>query len=412
MKKQILQSTLPALCAAVAACLAASGLLLALGAGAWVALPAACAAALAVGVPLSLRAAGRAAEQAEREREALRRERDCLSEALGCLSEGVLLLDGAGRAGFVNTAACTALCADRRALAQSFFSGVPAAATLRPYAESALEHGTAGSVDLPLPDGRTARASVFPLPDGEGARGALVLLLDVTAEREAAAVRREFFASADEILRTPARNIKGFAELLASDMPLGGNKQEEISKRMLREAAQLNHLLGKLIVLSRMENGDLCFSRAPMDLAGAVGVCCDKALERAGQAGVTLRRALEPCTLCASAWEMNELTCDLLDNALRYNRAGGSVDVRLAVEHGAPCLRVTNTGEPIPPEHARRIFERFYRIDRGRGKGAGGAGLGLAIVRHIAESYGAVVTVTPQPDGNTFTVRFPAPERA
>ncbi len=412
MKKQIFQEMLPALCAAAAGCLAAAGLLLALGVSAWIALPAAGAAALAAAVPLSLRAAERLSRHAERDREALTRERDCLSEALGCLSEGVLLLDGEGKVAFANTAACMALYTDRRTLAQHSLSGAQAAAPLRPYAAAARERGVPGSLDLPLPDGRTARASVFPLATGEGVRGALIVLLDVTAEREAAAVRREFFASADEILRAPAQNIKGFAELLASDMPLGGNKQQEISKRMLREAANLNHLIGRLIVLSRMENGDLSFSRAPLELAEVFGACCDKAQERAGQAGVTLRRALEPCTLCASLWEMNELAGSLLDNALRYNRAGGSVEVRLAVEHGAPCLRVTNTGDPIPPEHARRIFERFYRIDRGRGKGTGGAGLGLAIVRHIAENYGAVVTMTPLSDGNTFTVRFPAPEQS
>ena len=322
-------------------------------------------------------------------------------------AEGILILDPAAQVRYANTAACMDLYADRHILLGSALSGVPAAAPLRANVAAVLERGEPGSLDLPLPDGRTARASVFPFSAGSMTGGALIVILDVTAERESTEVRRQFFASAEEILRTPARNIKGFAELLASDMPLGGNKQQEISKRMLREAANLNQLIGNLMVLSRMENGDLSFSRVQLDLADVVRSCCDNTAQRAQQLGVTLSHALVSCPLYASLWEMGELVSDLLDNALRYNRAGGSVFVNLSIENHAPCLRVTNTGDPIPPEQARRIFERFYRA--GRGRSPGGAGLGLAIVKHIAGNYGATVTVTPPPEGNTFTVRFPCP---
>lgn len=405
MKKRIFVSMLPAMGAAMAVCVAAAALLTALHVSRWIALPAAGLLGFAAAAALALRAAGQNARNTEREHARLILERDRLANTLDCLAEGILVLDTAAQVRYANTAACTALYADRQALLGNVFSAAAVAAPLHANVAAALERGEPSSGDLSLPDGRTGRASVFPLAGGAAAGGALVVILDVTAERESAAVRRQFFASAEEILRAPTQNIKGFAELLSSDMPLGGNKQQEISKRMLREAANLNQLIGKLIVLSRMENGDLSFSRVQMDLADVVHSCCDNAAPRAQQLGVTLSRALTPCPLFASLWEMGELTANLLDNALRYNRAGGRVAVSLTIENDAPCLRVTNTGDPIPPEQARRIFERFYRI--GRGKSLGGAGLGLAIVKHIAGNYGAIVTVTPQPDGNTFTVRFP-----
>lgn len=408
MKKRIFVSMLPAMGAAAAVCVAAAALLTALHVSPWIALPAAGLFGFAASAAAALRAAEQNARDAQREQERLRYERDRLANTLDCLAEGILVLDTAANVRYANTAACTALYADRQALLGNPFSIAAAAAPLRANVAAALERGEPGSVDLPLPDGRTARASVFPLAAGGAAGGALIVILDVTAERESAGVRRQFFASAEEILRTPTQNIKGFAELLASDMPLGGNKQQEISKRMLREVAGLNQLIGKLIVLSRMENGDLSFSRVQLDLADVANSCCDSAAQRAQQLGVTLSRSLVPCPLFASLWEMGELISSLLDNALRYNRAGGRVAVSLTIENNAPCLRVTNTGDPIPPEQARRIFERFYRI--GRGKSPGSAGLGLAIVKHIAGNYGAIVTVTPQPDGNTFTVRFPRPD--
>lgn len=400
-------SVLPAMGTAVAVCAAGAALLIALHVSPWIALPAAGLAGFAAAAAVALRAAEQNAQEIERACTRLAQERDRLAYTLDCLAEGILMLDGAAKVRYANTAACTALYTDRQALLGNTLSGAPAAAALHTNVAAALERGEPGSVDLPLPDGRTARASVFPLAAGGSAGGALIVMLDVTAERESAAVRRQFFASAEEILRPPVQNIKGFAELLASDMPLGGNKQEEISRRMLREAANLNQLIAKLIVLSRMENGDLSFSRIQLDLADVVNTCCDNAAQRAQQLGIALGRSLVSCPLVASLWEMSELTGDLLDNALRYNRAGGRVAVSLTTENGAPCLRVTNTGDPIPPDQARRIFERFYRI--GRGKSPGGAGLGLAIVKHIADNYGALVTVTPRPDGNTFTVRFPHP---
>ena len=403
MKKRIFVSMLPVMGAAVAVCTLGAALLTALHVSPWIALPAAGLLGFAAAAAAALHASEQNAQEVERTHTRLTQEYDRLSYTLDCLAEGIMMLDAAAQVRYINTAACTALYTDRQALLGSTFSNAPATAPLRANVAAALERGEPGSVDLPLPDGRTARASVFPLSAG----GALIVILDVTAERESAAVRRQFFASAEEVLRTPTQNIKGFAELLSSDMPLGGNKQQEISKRMLREAANLNQLIGKLIVLSRMENGDLSFSRVQLDLADVVNTCCDNAAPRAQQLGVTLSRSLVPCPLAASLWEMSELTSDLLDNALRYNRAGGRVAVSLTIESDAPCLRVTNTGDPIPPDQARRIFERFYRI--GRGKSPGGAGLGLAIVKHIAGNYGATVTVTPRPDGNTFTVRFPHP---
>ena len=148
-----------------------------------------------------------------------------------------------------------------------------------------------------------------------------------------------------------------------------------------------------------------------LDLAAVVSECCSDAAEFARSSKVSISCTTQPCVLSASHREMSELAGNLITNAVKYNRQGGRVEVNLTNENGAPCLRVFNTGEPIAPEYAQRIFERFYRIDKGRSKAAGGTGLGLAIVKHIATNYGASVTVTAAPDGNTFTVLFAVQDR-
>ena len=102
----------------------------------------------------------------------------------------------------------------------------------------------------------------------------------------------------------------------------------------------------------------------------------------------------QPCVLSASHREMSELAGNLITNAVKYNRQGGRVEVNLTNENGAPCLRVFNTGEPIAPEYAQRIFERFYRTDASRNSSKGGSGIGLSIVKKIMEDHGGKVWAT------------------
>ena len=273
-----------------------------------------------------------------------------------------------------------------------------------------LKKGGHVAVDMPLPDKRKGEVNISRVkPEDTGAidGGAIIIISDVTAQRNAAKMRQDFFESASHELKTPITSIKGFAELLCSDMPLGGNKQETISKRILKETMRMSSLISDIIMISRLESGDITFEREVLDLAAVVSECCSDAAEFARSSKVSISCTTQPCVLSASHREMSELAGNLITNAVKYNRQGGRVEVNLTNENGAPCLRVFNTGEPIAPEYAQRIFERFYRIDKGRSKAAGGTGLGLAIVKHIATNYGASVTVTAAPDGNTFTVLFP-----
>ena len=135
--------------------------------------------------------------------------------------------------------------------------------------------------------------------------------------------------------------------------------------------------------------------------------CCDAVGALAEQNGVTLTSEIGSFVMSASRSEMSQLAGNLIQNAVRYNHEGGRVEVTLRVEHGEADLVVFNTGEPIPEKYRERVFERFFRIDKGRSKAVGGTGLGLAIVKHVAAGVGATVRLDVSADGNTFSVHFP-----
>ena len=171
----------------------------------------------------------------------------------------------------------------------------------------------------------------------------------------------------------------------------------------------MSSLISDIIMISRLESGDITFEREVLDLAAVVSECCSDAAEFARSSKVSISCTTQPCVLSASHREMSELAGNLITNAVKYNRQGGRVEVNLTNENGAPCLRVFNTGEPIAPEYAQRIFERFYRIDKGRSKAAGGTGLGLAIVKSVVESHDGTVEAINLPDGGAcFIIALPS----
>lgn len=344
--------------------------------------------------------------------EAALREHARTNRLLDSLCDGFALLDGDGRVCLVNAAACEAFGAPRETLLGRPLPRTPDTEAVCGGVDEALRAGQA-LAELPLPgrrvgEVRLTRTLLDDASHAEGRQGVALSIVDVTAQREAAQTRRAFFRDAAAILRGPTENLKGFVGLLNSPMPLGGNKQEELARRILRETDRLGNLIGKVIVLSRLERGDLRFPREPLALDAIVRESCEKASAAAREQGAAFSYDLQPCTLAASRWEMTQLTGELLSNAVQYCPAGGRIAVTLCANAGAPCLRVFSSGEPIPPEHARHVFERFYRAEKMRGPASGGAGMGLAIVRHIAAGYGALATVEPGADGNEFRVQFPA----
>ncbi len=349
-------------------------------------------------------------EEIARNMRRLEQERTKINYILDNMNEGFVLLDTQQNILLINEAACSCFHVDKRNVQGKNILHATRSVPVVDGVAAVLEKGGHIAVDLPLPDKKKGEVNISRVePEDNGAidGGVILIITDVTAQRNAAKMRQEFFESASHELKTPITSIKGFAELLCSNMPLGGNKHEELSKRILKETVRMSSLISDIIMISRLESGDIMFERELIDLADVVDECCADAEPMAEMNHVRILCSVQPSVVSASHREMRELTGNLISNAVKYNRPGGYVDVKLENQDNVPILTVFNTGEPIAREYMERIFERFFRIDRGRSKAAGGTGLGLAIVKHIATNYGASVSVAASEKGNTFIVKFP-----
>jgi two-component system phosphate regulon sensor histidine kinase PhoR len=360
-------------------------------------------------------------------------ERDHLQGILASMSEGVLVVDGEARAVLANPAF-------RRlfALAPGQVTGRrPLELTRRPELAEVVADALGGGegrredVEIEVGDesggGRRTLSLAGAALTGErieaGRSGAVVVARDTTAVARLARVRSDFVANVSHELKTPLSAIRGFAETLREGALDEPQTARRFVDRILDQCRRLQMLLDDLLTLSRLESPDVPRESRPVDLARllerSVETVSARARERRIDVEVEVAPALPP--LVGDANGLERLVLNLLDNAIKYNRPGGLVTVRLALDEApapaeAPAstspeltLSVADTGIGIPAAARERIFERFYRVDTGRARDEGGTGLGLAIVKHVAQSHGGRVEVDSRPGrGSTFRVHLPA----
>ncbi len=347
---------------------------------------------------------------------AVERQRNELEAVLGSMAEGVLAVDGDQRVISMNAAAGELLgCDPARAVGRSIEEAVrnPGlhAVMLRAEGAEARVEG-----DLTVPGAQEdrflqTRATLLRDPEGSVA-GTLLVLNDVTRLRRLEGLRREFVANVSHELRTPITVIKGFAETLLE----GGDEDREKAQRFLGiiagQADRLQALFDDLLVLSRTEQqaerGEIEMKEAPVRGRGGErrGPLPG---ERPGEEHHHPHRLPEGRAARLNASLLEQAVFNLVDNAVRYSPAGTEVTVQAASADGEVTIVVRDQGPGIAAEHQGRIFERFYRVDKGRDRKSGGTGLGLAIVKHVVQAHGGRVSLQSAPGkGSAFTLHLPA----
>jgi signal transduction histidine kinase len=272
--------------------------------------------------------------------------------------------------------------------------------------EEARRGGTPVPVetDLGAPE-RTLRGLASAV-DSDGS--VLLVLRDVTEAKRLDSVRRDFVTNASHELKTPAAAIQAIAETIRRATTSDPEVIPRFAEQLEREAIRLSRIVSDLLDLSRLESGSDLASDVQIDDIAREETARFRAA--AEEAGLNLEVDVGPTErVRGSARDLSLLVRNLVDNAIRWTRPGGSVRVSVGAVDGETRLEVADTGIGIPSRDLSRIFERFYRVDRARSRDTGGTGLGLSIVRHVAENHGGSVRVESELGrGTTFEVRLPA----
>jgi two-component system phosphate regulon sensor histidine kinase PhoR len=337
----------------------------------------------------------------------LRSERNRLQEILSSMIDGILVMDSQGHVRFVNDAF-----RDLFGIEEEVEGRSPLEITRRPEIVSLItrsrDEGEPVSVDrLSFSDGRVLAVSAAPI-SGEGA---LLVARDVTERVHLDETRRDFVANVSHEIKTPLTAIRGYAETLRDGALEEVPVARKFIDRILGQCGRLEALLSDLLPLARMEAAEEQeLELEPVDLVGMIRRLAEVVRPRAAKRDIGIELDLPdvPPPLQGDPEMLEQLVSNLIENAVKYNRDGGSVRVALEVGGEALVLCVKDTGIGIPSESIPRVFERFYRVDKGRARDEGGTGLGLALVKHATRLHGGRVDLQSQLGiGSTFRVQLP-----
>ena len=239
--------------------------------------------------------------------------------------------------------------------------------------------------------------------------GIVLLIFDVTDKVFAERNRREFTANVSHELKTPLQSIMGSAELIENGL-VKPEDMKDFSDRIYKEAARLLTLIEDIIRLSQLdENVELAWEN--LDIAKMASDTAALLHDTAEKKNVIINLDCEPTEIYGVRQLYSEIIYNLCENAIKYNKDGGSVTVSVHPKNGGIELTVSDTGIGIPPEHRSRVFERFYRVDKSHSKATGGTGLGLSIVKHAVQYLGGQIDLTSRVgEGTKITVFFPNKE--
>lgn len=345
--------------------------------------------------------------QIARQLEDLNKKKDEFEQITESMQEGLVLLDQKGTILSINKAARSLFLANEECIGKDFITiersyGVISAiqqAVRSGHAEECMEQG-----------GRIYQLDITRIESAAKPVGAVILSFDITEQENAEQNRREFTANVSHELKTPLQGIIGSAELIENGMV----KPEDMPRfvgHIRTEAQRLVTLIADIIRLSQLDEAH----ELPMEGVDMLCVASDAAaqLKAAAEAKhISMSIEGEACTVYGARSLLYEVAYNLIDNAIKYNRENGMVDIKVSRENKKVKLTVSDTGIGIAPEHQQRIFERFYRVDKSHSKASGGTGLGLSIVKHAVQyHHGEIKLKSELNKGSEITVALPEMEQ-
>ena len=251
-------------------------------------------------------------------------------------------------------------------------------------------------------------ASAYPIPEG-----AVVILRDVTEIKRLENLRHEFVANVSHELKTPLTAIRNYVETLLDGAVDDPSHKKAFLQKIEKNALNLSNLINDILAISKIEGRREYGTFSPVDLFKVAGKVAAELADRAAAKKISIQLLGAADLFITNGVEdqLYRAMINLLDNAINYSPPGGTIKVACQRRGEAIEFSVEDNGIGIPPEHLDRIFERFYRVDKGRSRELGGTGLGLAIVKHIMGLHSGFVRVeSEEGKGSRFYLVFPQKE--
>ncbi|MCR6656258.1 MAG: ATP-binding protein [Opitutus sp.] len=333
---------------------------------------------------------------------------------LDSMIEGIVVLDRQNHVRMTNRAAATmfgfSLPADGRALLETVRHHEVVALVARLAEEPVvLNH----ELRIEGVKRLLVQVNAVGLRDSGGVpSGAVLVFHDLTRMRELEGVRQDFVANVSHELRTPLSLIKSATETLIDGAKNDPESLDKLLNIVDRHATRLTRLIDDLLLLAKLDSGRLALRLQRVTLSPLVQEVADDLAQRAAARQIVVKNELsEGISAQADPDRLRQVLSNLIDNAIKYGRAGGSIFVGASVLNERLLeVFVRDDGPGLTPEAKTRIFERFYRVDKARSREQGGTGLGLAIVKHVVQAHGGEVRVESTPGhGATFYFTLPRP---
>lgn len=319
------------------------------------------------------------------------------------MNEGLVLLNNKNEIISINPAAESFLQTSGDALGKDFIM-IERSREISSCIDEAFSSGK--SVLETERSGREYQLNFSAIESGSEKAGLVILIFDITDRVFAERNRREFTANVSHELKTPLQTIMGSAELIENGLVKSSDVGGFASK-IRQESARLVTLIDDIIRLSQLDEAE-DLPRENVDLYELAGSQVALLAPVAEDNGISLKLGGESITVTGVRRLLQEIIYNLCENAIKYNKDGGSVEVSITSEPQEAVIRVSDTGIGIPPEHQARVFERFYRVDKSHSKETGGTGLGLSIVKHAVQYMnGHLLLESKVGEGTTVTVRLP-----
>ncbi len=349
--------------------------------------------------------------------DALKRQSAELDSIISSMINGLIAVDGRMRVVRMNQAARKMLGVQGKVEGRLLLEAT-GNARLEASLKEAMEKDELTQVELPVRSDlnsddaarhKLIRVYISGLEHADGIIGAVALMEDITQLRHLEQMRTDFAANVTHELKTPLTSIQGFIETLQQ----GAVEDKEMAYKFLdiisQEADRLYRLINDVLSLSSMEAGRVRMPTARLSLSQQAQDTCLFLKGEADSKNIELNmESGEDCFIQANNDHVRQLLINLIENAIKYTLPDGKVWVRVAREGDKVVLRVKDTGIGIAKEHIPRLFERFYRVDKGRSRSMGGTGLGLAIVKHIVLDMDGEIDVESEPGvGSEFIVHLP-----